>query len=224
MIKSRISKDRAMTPGKGITSAYVFAAASALIFLIATGGCQTTTEYYRKSDLPFESYSVNMSVTHIDEEALIERFGERNNPFVASKRMLNLERFMVYEVTVRNDTVSRDVPVRVGGAIETIRLLMQGFIFGSLDADTLVDFWEITLRKPSGSNRSRADEPSIYRMKRTAERHMLPEYFTLEPGSEITGLVVFMGRIPRYGDAVVEVPLLSADREVLAIFQESFEF
>jgi hypothetical protein len=193
-------------------------AAAALFFatLLLAVGCETT-EVYRVSGLPFQSYSVDMTVTYLNEDALVERFGKKNNPFIPPETLLNFERFHVFEVTIRNDTVSQDVPQEVAGAIKIVRFLTQGFIFTSLDSDTLTRFWKIKLSNREG-------EQSVYRMKVAAEKNMLPDFFTVESGSEITGLVVFMGKIPQYGEGTVEVPLLSAEKEVLAIYKETFEF
>ncbi len=192
-----------------------------LMFVISTG-CETRKTVSRETAKPGDlakKYNIEMTLTHLPDEVLIERFGARNNPFIAPRSLMGINDFFVFEVVVQNNTdpdVAEDASIIV--LLKGIRLLYGGRSIAPLNQFKLSDIWDNEGRHAHGR------EYDISKMKYTVKRYVFQNTLKIPPGDTYNRIIVFMGRFPAYGEGNVHIPVMTADKELIGIFHDEFTF
>jgi hypothetical protein len=171
--------------------------AAAALALLAAGlvGCDTTGKAIVAPAEPtqkLERDGITLTLRYLDEKSLKTDFGTGANPFLTSYHRLSFRRFLVFEVTLHNQSA---VPVELTlnrctldyGAKQTEptnRFQLTNY-WGSLDDDQRI----------------------VAQKKKLIDRYVLPNVATVPVGSTRFGYLVFMGNLPREGEAVVRVPV-----------------
>ena len=78
------------------------------------------------------------------------------------------------------------------------------------------NYWELELQ--TGDTR----KYDLGRIKLAIKRNLLPNKFTVNKDSKSTGLLVFQGRLPRYGEFTLFVPVFKKNGEMIHNFRYNF--
>jgi len=163
--------------------------------LAALAGCGTTRNAITapaEATRKVEKDGISLTLRYIDDAALKQDFGTGANPFLTEYYRLTFRRILVFELTLRNQS---GVPVEV----ETTRCELD---YGTkrieaINRFQLGSYWE-----------SLDDDRRIVNKKRTLiERWVLPNRARVADGGTLFGYLVFMGNLPRTGEAKVYVPV-----------------
>ncbi len=176
-----------------------------------------------------ELYDISMNLTYLKEEALIERFGNTNNPFFAPPSIIGANEMAVFELEVVNNTSSseiRDSSILI--PLSSMRVIYGGKALLPVNSFQLGIFWEDKLRGGASSSDRGTSKSDRYgtarKMQYIINRELLPRELTLETGSSNTGLIVFMGRFPSWGDGEVHIPVFTENKQIIGVFKDEFQF
>ncbi len=192
------------------------------VMLVISTGCATRKTGARETVKPGElakKYNIKMTLTHLTDEVLIKRFGAKSNPFIAPRSLMGINDFSVFEVVVQNNTQAgsmEDASITV--VLKGIRLLYGGRSIAPINQFKLSDIWDNEGRHAHGR------EYDISKMKYTVKRYVFPNTLKIPTGDTYSGIIVFMGRFPAYGEGSVHIPVMTADKELIGIFHDEFEF
>ena len=142
-------------------------------------------------------------IRYISEEEIFRRFGKKNNPYAAPSNILSHDQFLVFEVTFDSEHNFRGP--------YTVRLKDLELQFGGANASPknrfqLINFWKSVI-KPQIEDKKYTGW-SMGRLQSVIKKTMFSDETTIRSGDHIRGILVFEGGFPRYGDAVVYVPVL----------------
>jgi hypothetical protein len=224
MIKSRITEEYT------IMNRVVIATLVTVVVSLFTVGC--ATKYHVSTDNyppDRDRYDISMDLTYLNEEALIERFGERSNPYLNPSSIIGANELTVFEVEVMNRSpLDESGKSSVVVHLDSIRLLYGGKAVAPVNSFHLGRFWEDKLGHRSSSSDRGTTQSERYgtpsKMKYVIEESMYPSDLTLEPGSEYSGIIAFMGRFPAWGDGAVHIPVFTEEKQVIGVFKDDFQF
>jgi hypothetical protein len=169
-----------------------------LLSVLAVAVSCTTTDFQPfPVDAVQEERSENIVVhaEYLSDGDLVERYGSRDNPFIAPPSIFREKRYMVFELTVQ----ALDQPA-------TFRLSDLEFSFGNTTTAPTNQFH-------LANDWKRKDESDGLQHVRASARQrlisseILPNRDDMEPGDTLTGLVLFAGKYPRYGEGSLTVPV-----------------
>ena len=184
--------------------------------IIILSGCATTRSALVIKDSPIKTVDeerISTTLRYLDEETLISKFGKKKNPFLTHYYTLQFKRIMVFEVKVQN---SRQESIEL--ILNRMELQFGGNAVHPTNRFQLSNFWE---------SRDDLDEtkPTDRRKKeRVIKDYVLPNSITVGTGGKVAGYAVFMGNLPRYGQASVYIPLFRKKIELIHNFRLRFEF
>lgn len=217
MIKSRIQEKAGRVSVK-----YTVLFICSVVLFVLTFGCATRQPISRETSAPGElanQYSIHMELVPLSEEELIIRFGKKTNPFIAPQSLMGINDFHAYQVTVQNSTEPDSLDdASIIIELKNIRLLYGGRAIAPLNRFKLTDMWENEGRHAHGR------EYDISKMKYVIRRQVFPNTLQVPAGQTYSGILVFMGRIPSYGEGKVHIPVITADKELIGIFYEELTF
>lgn len=140
-----------------------------------------------------DDYSIR--IEFMDEAYLKALYGGRDNTFIAPARLLN-ERFMVFdlEFTSKSDTYFQ---------IEhrSIELSYEGRVANPQNRFHFGLFWE------NLDAEAEVSTAHARRRQTLINETLPPNTIEIERGSEDGGYLVYRGRFPQYGTAVIRVPV-----------------
>jgi hypothetical protein len=224
MIKSRITEEFTIMNRLVIVTLVTFG-----VSLFAVG-CATKYRVTPENYPPDRDlYDISMDLTYLNEEALIERFGERSNPYLNPSSIIGANELTVFEVEVKNDTlVIEGNKSSILVSLNAMRLLYGGKAIPPINRFHLGTFWEDILGHRSSSGDRGTIQSERYgtpgKMKHVIDESMFPSDLTLESGSKYRGIVAFMGRFPAWGDGEVHIPVFTDKKQVIGIFKDEFQF
>jgi hypothetical protein len=155
--------------------------------------------------------AVEMAARYLGEEELVRRFGTEDNPFLAPPFTLQGLVFMVFELDLKG--VGQETAFR----LNQMELQFGGKAVVPTNEFQLSGFWETRM-----AHREEADMSAFRALERLVKRELLPNSFTLAPGAGRRGLLVFIARFPRFGQAELTAPALRQDGSPYRVFR--FEF
>ena len=210
------NRTQASPPGRGAAYAYltgraaVFAVLSALIL----SGCATRPALipqYGASQL-VRGERFDLRLTFIEETQLIERYGRRDNLFIAPSGTLMNERFIPFdlEVTGRSETITialNQIEISYGG--RSVSPTNQ-FHFGL--------YWQ---NQDESGDQTGSD---INARQRTIRQTLLGNQFRVAPTETTRGMLLFRGNFPQFGTAVITVAILDQTNRPVERAQFTFEF
>ena len=190
-----------------------FAAAAVLC------SCATTNVEVQRADtgvLQKSAQGVDMAVRFLDETVLRELHGETNNPFISPPSSLKMNRILVFEISAYNASAE---PENILMQLNTIELQFGRKPEEPVNRFHLSNFWEYRIEKNDGYrgwNKSRVNN--------VIKEYVLPNTAQAASGEPIEGYVVFMGKFPSYGDAVLYIPVFENENSMLNNFRFTFAF
>ena len=193
-------------------SAAVFAAAASALFGLFLAGCETTPTHMVQGE-PFQWHygeAFDMRLRFLDEDLLRERYGRRENTFIAPAG-LGGERFLPFELDIFTD-VDEAAVIR----LSEIELAFGGRTYTPQNRFHFGNFW-------SRRDDSQGTSGRNARLRQREIREvLLDNEVTVREVSSHQGMVLFKGRFPRYGTARITVPV--RDRGGRELERAVFEF
>lgn len=188
----------------------VYACAALVLGVGALAACATVEPLQVQGDAVqrYEGENVDMRVEFLDDPFLKARFGERANPFVAPPGITN-ERFLVFELEVRPLSA-----VRLD--LSDAELRFEPALAGAQNRFQFNQHWQLL------DADSRLSAMELRRRETTINAEIFANQTALSGGDAETGLLVFRGRFPRYGTAVITVPVRELSGRPLE--RATFEF
>jgi hypothetical protein len=175
--------------------------------------CATTKgpviERPKPEPMTLSEKGITITIKYMDENDLNEQFGEKNNPFNPPPSVIGSNRMLVFEVSI--DSI-HDIKV----FLDTIELQFGGKIKYPENQFHLVNYWEQEVKRRDPR------EYDLGRMRLTIKRNVLPNKLTIKKGTDFKGILVFQGRLPRYGEGKIFFPIYGISEELLHTFK--FEY
>jgi hypothetical protein len=139
-----------------------------------------------------EKEGVTITLRHLDDQVLKEDFGTGANPFLTEYHRLSFRRIVVFELTMRN---RGSVPAEL--VLDRCDLKFAGSVREATKAFRLVEYWEFIDE----------DRRVTRKKEQIIDRFVLPNRAVVGSGSLLFGYLVFMGNMPRTGEATVRIPI-----------------
>jgi|GEM_PF-3800864 len=201
------------TVAKTASAAAAIAVAIVTVLTVTVlAGCETTPTHMVQGE-PYRWYygeDFDMRLRFLDENLLRERYGRRNNTFIAPAG-LGRERFLPFDLDIFTD-VEQAVTIR----LSEIELAMGGRTYRPQNRFHFGNYWE-------RRDRSDGTRGSLARQRQQEIRRvLLDNQITVREVSSDQGMVLFRGSFPRYGTARITVPV--RDRQGRELERAEFEF
>ena len=201
-----------MNAKRAAAPAAVSAALAAAVLVLLLAGCETGPVHLVQGE-PFQWYygdAFDMRLRFLDEELLRERYGRRNNTFIAPAG-LSGERFLPFDLDLFTD-VEEAVTVR----LSEIELAMGGRTYQPQNRFHFGNYWrERDESQGTSGAHARQRQQEIVRV-------LLDNEVTVREVGSHQGMILFRGRFPRYGTARIIVP--ARNREGRELERAVFEF
>jgi hypothetical protein len=158
------------------------------------------------------SEDIRIEIHYLDGEQLVERYGEKNNPFIG----LGPSPLTTFIISIKT-------PVDVRLDLATVELQAGGMTVRPLRDFFITTYWNGKLR-----NQGRNYIPRTYKgwsagkIQYNTRKYMVPARLKVKADETYEGLVVFEGRLPRYDKVTLVLPVYSASGELLHPFR--FEY
>ncbi len=159
------------------------------------------------------SEDIRIKIHYLDSKQLIERYGERNNPFIG----LGPSPLTTFNVSI-------ETPVDIRLDLGTIELQTGGSNLQPLRDFFINSYWSGKLR-----NQGRSYIPGSYKgwsagkVQYNTRKYMVPARLKVKANASYEGLVVFEGRLPRYNKVTIILPVYSASGELIHPFRFEYE-
>ena len=166
-----------------------------ITIVFAASSCQTTQQRTMVATEPtvrVEKEGVTITLRHLDDQVLKEDFGTGANPFLTEYHRLSFRRIVVFELTMRN---RGSVPAEL--VLDRCALKFAGSVREAIKAFRLLEYWEFLDE----------DRRVTRKKEQIIDRFVLPNRAVVGSGSTLFGYLVFMGNVPRTGEATVYVPV-----------------
>lgn len=183
-----------------------------LSILLLSMGCATDRGAVQQKEVSPVSLSeegVTIVISLLNENQLLERFGEKNNPFIPPPSAIGLNRVMVFELYVETTSEAEII-------LNRLELQSGGKPKSPKNIFHFSNYWELEL-KPGDTRKY-----DLGRIKLAIKRNLLPNKFTVNKDSNSTGFFVFQGRLPRYGEFTLFVPVFKKNGEMIHNFRYDF--
>ncbi len=184
--------------------------------LLIYSGCSTSRSALLLIDSPIkiaEEEGISITVRYLDEETLINKYGKKGNPFLTPYHTLQFKRIMVFDIRFKN---SRQESIEL--ILNRMELQFGGKAVQPTNRFHLAGFWEF---RDDIDETKRTDRQ---KKERAIKKYVLPNSISIRSGGTAKGYAVFMGNLPRYGQASVYIPLLREKTELIHNFNFLFEF
>jgi hypothetical protein len=164
-----------------------------------------------------DRYRIEMNITYLTKEDLVERFGDQENPYLPPKSLIGGNDLIAFEVTVSNGTPENGTVVI---PLRTVQMLAGENAFPPVSTFVLADYWKALLDKGSDTNDIKTTGA---RMEYVIKKTMWADPVEVKSGDRYSGIVAFMGRYTSYGWGELDVPVFDEKSRVIGVFKEEFE-
>jgi hypothetical protein len=164
-----------------------------------------------------DRYRIEMSITYLTKEDLVERFGDQENPYLPPKSLIGGNDLIAFEVTVSNATPENGTVVI---PLRTMQMLAGEKAFLPVSTFILADYWKALLDKGSDTNDIKTTGA---RMEYVIKKTMWADPAKVKSGDRYSGIVAFMGRYTSYGWGELDAPVFDEKSRVIGVFKEEFE-
>lgn len=190
---------------------------STMVFL----GCSTQKRFVRETGpiaITAEDLGMTLSLRYVSNDEIVKRFGKKNNPFLAPASLLSMNQFLLFELSIVTDQ-SVTSPF-------TVQLADMEIQFGGINTSPtnrflLTSLWNRELR-PQMEDKKYSGW-TMGKIKSVVKKNIFPNEFQIKRGDRQRGLLLFKGSFPKYGEAVVYVPVVK-DGIVAQNFSFTMEF
>jgi|GEM_PF-2962442 len=166
-----------------------------------------------------DEYDVEAALVYMTDEALLERFGPHDNPYLSPRTMASGSDIIALEVTIQNNTSdSRTIIV----PLESIRLVAGNSAFVPQSSYQLYNFWDNFLKKRRDKDR-RYFQTSSGKMRYVINETLFANPAIVKGGESYSGYVAFQGRFSKFGFGEIHIPVFDEKERVIGIFTQEFE-
>jgi hypothetical protein len=148
---------------------------------------------------------ITVSMRQLGRDELIERYKEIDNPYLTESSLLGGE-MIVFELTI-------SAPIEIKLTLKTMEFHFGPKFTPPINRFHLSEYWKSRIQ----SQNSYGGWTSA-RVTHTINKTMFPEKLIVNPNESHTGLVVFMGRFPKYGEALLYIPVYTKNDELIHLF------
>ena len=190
-----------------------------MLVLFVVLGCSSDKYSVRRKASNADQFTYDIGLTYLDEETLVERFTEKNNPFISPQAFDKSKRITAFDLVIENRS-PEGMGIRI--AQETITLYSGTKTFTARSQFRLSRFWENQLkgsdlgRKYQGSNASK--------MQYVIGQNMFENTTTIQSGDQKSGILVFQGNIQNWGEVELRIPIFTDRDEFIGEHIETYEF
>ena len=179
------------------------------LFLISTMvliGCSTQKRSVRETGpiaVRAEDLDMTLSLRYVSKDEIVERFGKKNNPFLSPESLFGMNEFLLFELLITTGQSKTD--------LYTVQLKDVEIQFGSVNTSPtnrflLTSLWNRVLRPQMEDKKYTGWTMS--RVKSVIKKNLFPNEFQIKGGERQKGLLLFKGNFPKYGEAVVYIPVV----------------
>ena len=189
-----------------------------LLLLVILFGCSTGSTAVKREYTTLSNNAVQIDISYIDKNALIDLYGNSNNPFARNPNgpVLALE---IIGRTSDNVIYTIDM--------YEVSLESEKGSSQPLSKKWMLGYWEQTLqstqKSPSGSGKS--DKYRGWSSRITGElieSEVLPEVWEIMPGEEIKGLITFDPLRGLKTPVTVKIPVYEPSGTIVYTFEYEF--
>lgn len=183
-----------------------------LIVLLIVAGCSTDKYSMRGRASNYEQYQYKLTLTFLSEEMLIERFSEINNPFLSPQSLFKDKDFTTFELVIENDSPDG---LTIQMPLETVSLVTSSKTFYVRNQFKLSQFWYNYPDQKRGTAR---------KMQYVVKENVFENVPMVKSGETESGLLVFQGKIQKWGEVELYIPLFTERNEFIEEHVELYEF
>jgi hypothetical protein len=190
-----------------------------MLAALAATSCSTNTYSVRRKASNADQFLYDIDLTYLDEETLVERFTEKNNPFISPQAYDKSKRITAFDLVIENRS-PEGMAIRI--AQETITLYSGSKSFTARNQFRLSRFWENQLQ---GSDLGRKYQgSSASKMQYVIGQNMFENTTTIQSGDQKSGILVFQGNIQNWGEVELRIPIFTDRDEFIGEYIEAYEF
>jgi hypothetical protein len=149
---------------------------------------------------------ITVSIRQLGRDELIKKYKEVDNPYLTESSLFGGEMF-VFELAI-------SAPIEIKLILKTIEFHFGPKFTPPINPFHLSEYWKSRIQSQN-SYRGWTSARVTYTINKT----MLPEKLIVNPDESRTGLVVFMGRFPEYGEASLFIPVYTKNDELIHLFK-----
>ena len=184
-----------------------------LIPLLLFVGCATDRNAVQRKEVPpmtLSEQGITVTLSYLTEDKLVERFGERDNPFIFPPSGFGLNSGFIFELAFNSD-INADI------MLNKIELQYEGKAKVPKNIFHFSNYWDMKLDEKN------APKKNLAKMKLVIKKNLLPNQYSIKSGSSHKKLIAFTGKLPRYGNFTVFVPVYDENGKLIHNFRYSFE-
>ncbi len=187
--------------------------------ILILAGCATDKYSVRRKAPNADQYQYALHITYLDEEMLIERFSEKNNPFLSPHALTKGNQITAFDLVIENNSPES---MTIQMIIETITLYSGTSTFHARNQFKLNQFWDNQLRGTHARKKYRGSTAS--KMRYVIGKNMFENITAIESGEQKRSILVFQGNIQKWGDVEVHIPLFTDKQEFIGEYVETYAF
>lgn len=196
-----------------------FGLTCAILMILILAGCASDKYSIQRKAPNADLYRYALHITYLDEEMLIERFSEKNNPFLSPQALGKGKQITAFDVVIENNSPEG---MTIQMIIETVTLYSGTSTFHARNQFKLNQFWDNKLSGTNTRNKYRGSTAS--KMRYVIGKNMFENVTTVESGEQKRGILVFQGNIQKWGDVEVHIPLFTDAQEFISEYVETYAF
>ena len=153
-------------------------------------------------------------VEYMDETILLTKHGRANiNPFITLQFKMSFRRIMVFNCQIENNS---EIPVEF--ILKHVELEYGGTVDHAHNVNFIMNYFEQYKDNEGLSDSDFLDKEN------TAKKYVITEKTTIQPGSKITGYLVFMDKYPQHGDGMLSIPIFTSNDALVTVFDFPYSF
>ena len=182
----------------------------ALCLAFSTFGCATTKNKPKRPLFQPASATekdITVSIREIGREELVKKYKTVDNPYIAPPSFGGGNEMIVFELTVT-------APTEIKLLLNDIEFHYGQYFVRPINGFHLSQYWDQRIQRQSTYKGW-----TSARVEQIIKRTMIPPKHTVKPNEPYTGLVVFMGKFPAYGETSLHIPVFTKDEELVHLFE-----
>jgi hypothetical protein len=216
MIKSRFT-GRELHMRTSLLSSAMIVLAGAIFFSQCSSDKYSISSRNMAEDR--DTYDVTATLVYMTEEALLDRFGPNDNPYLSTKTLVSGSDIIAFEVTVQNNTSEgRNIIV----PLESIRMVSGNSSYVPQSSYQLYDYWQNFLKKRDDKDR-RYLNTTPGKMRYVINETLFANPAIVQGGDTYSGYIAFLGRFSSFGFGEILIPVFDEKEQVIGIFTQEFE-
>lgn len=189
-------------------------AAVVVVLVIGLVSCAGTPPLAVQNEVlqQYRGEHFDLTLRFIDEDELIDRYGRRDNLFIAPVGLISRDRFIPFELTI---TARREA---VALPLNLIEMSYGGRAVAPMNQFHFGQYWQHRDEQTEVSGAEAAAR------QRTIRRTILSNTTRVAPGETESGMLLFRGNFPRYGSAEITVQIVDQTERPIERAQFTYEF